>query len=951
MKTIDKLINDLSNPEYVRDFRPVPFWSWNDKLEPERLVKQLEWMNDCGIGGFFMHARGGLITEYLGEEWMECCDACCDKAAELGMDAYMYDENGWPSGFAGGKLLEDENNRDQWLSYEIGDFDPDSFVSYKIEKKSLVRTDKAEKGKRYLNVYRHIAVSTADILNPEVVEKFLDLTHRAYKARYGKDFAKKIKGFFTDEPQYFRWHTAYTPMIEKYFREQLKEDLLDSLGLLFAEKEGYEAFRYKYWKGMQSLMLKNFAEKIYDFCEENGVKLTGHYVEEHSLGGQMWCCGGVMPFYAYEHIPGIDWLGRGLPGERAVKQVCSVAAQTGNNRILTESFACCGWDVNPRELKKIYDYQCLGGVNVLCHHLLPVSEYGQRKRDYPQHYTPLNPWIKLHFKRFNENYTRLGALLGNSTEEVNVCLLMPISSGYIDYKREERCEEFDALERSFHNETEMLGSEHIPHHYVDETLLAQMGKAQNGKLICGECAYDYLILPSMKTMAKTTCELIEKFTASGGKLLMLGKEPTLLEGVKHKFGFKSNCTLEQIKAVQPYSIDNPELRSSMRVCEAGKFVYVINSTDKEQKFTLKTAGAKSVRILSTDTLTVTEPLPLSRSLRPLQSAILFPSSEEPVAEKEKQVIKLSGVQRMVKRTPNTFVIDSARIAREGEDFGENVPLVKTFSQLLDERYKGKLKLKYEFETDTIPADLKLVAEDMNTLKIELNGAEIQKENALEDEPHTFVYNAAKLVKKGKNEIVITLVYYQSDSVYYALFGEGVTESLRNCMVYNTALESVYLIGDFGVYPVNLRGGMTDNTAVADGFVLGAPKTEIRDFLTDGLATFAGSVTLESEIDMGDGNRLLEIGGRWQTATVEMNGKTQDLLFDTAADVSGMAHSGVNTVRVTLTTSLRNLLGPHHFAPDDEPVAIGPGEFDFAGQWQNGECALFRPTYSLVKTKF
>ena len=68
MKTIDKLINNLSNPEYVRDFRPVPFWSWNDKLEPERLVKQLEWMNDCGIGGFFMHARGGLITEYLGEE-------------------------------------------------------------------------------------------------------------------------------------------------------------------------------------------------------------------------------------------------------------------------------------------------------------------------------------------------------------------------------------------------------------------------------------------------------------------------------------------------------------------------------------------------------------------------------------------------------------------------------------------------------------------------------------------------------------------------------------------------------------------------------------------------------------------------------------------------------------------------------------------------------------------
>ena len=48
--------------------RPVPFWSWNDKLEPDELRRQIGAMQDAGMGGFFMHARGGLETEYLSEE-------------------------------------------------------------------------------------------------------------------------------------------------------------------------------------------------------------------------------------------------------------------------------------------------------------------------------------------------------------------------------------------------------------------------------------------------------------------------------------------------------------------------------------------------------------------------------------------------------------------------------------------------------------------------------------------------------------------------------------------------------------------------------------------------------------------------------------------------------------------------------------------------------------------
>ncbi len=114
-----------------KEYRPLPFWSWNDKLEKEKLINQIHWMNENGMGGFFMHARSGLITEYLSEDWMQCIEACADEAENLGMKAWIYDENGWPSGFVGGKLLEDEKNCDKYILTKEGAYDADATVREK----------------------------------------------------------------------------------------------------------------------------------------------------------------------------------------------------------------------------------------------------------------------------------------------------------------------------------------------------------------------------------------------------------------------------------------------------------------------------------------------------------------------------------------------------------------------------------------------------------------------------------------------------------------------------------------------------------------------------------------------------------------------------------------------------------------------------------------------------
>ena len=48
--------------ETAPSYGSIPFWSWNDRLEEGELRRQIGRMQELGMGGFFMHARGGLET-------------------------------------------------------------------------------------------------------------------------------------------------------------------------------------------------------------------------------------------------------------------------------------------------------------------------------------------------------------------------------------------------------------------------------------------------------------------------------------------------------------------------------------------------------------------------------------------------------------------------------------------------------------------------------------------------------------------------------------------------------------------------------------------------------------------------------------------------------------------------------------------------------------------------
>ena len=95
-------LQKFSEPD--KKYRSIPFWSWNDRLDEDELRRQVREMARAGHGGFFMHARDGLLTPYMSDKWFSAIRAAAEEAQRAGIRAWYYDEDGWPSGSAGGAV-------------------------------------------------------------------------------------------------------------------------------------------------------------------------------------------------------------------------------------------------------------------------------------------------------------------------------------------------------------------------------------------------------------------------------------------------------------------------------------------------------------------------------------------------------------------------------------------------------------------------------------------------------------------------------------------------------------------------------------------------------------------------------------------------------------------------------------------------------------------------------
>ena len=666
----------------------------------------------------------------------------------------------------------------------------------------------------------------------------------------------------------------------------------------------------------------------------------------------MSCCAGVMPFYKYMHMPGIDWLNRWVGNKLSLKQISSVAQQYGKKQVLTETYGCCGWDVTPAELKKIGDFQYVGGVNRTCQHLLPYAEHGQRKRDYPSHFSEINPWIKDYFKEFNDYFTRLGYLLANSREEVHIAMLHPMRSAYFDYKDIDMKpgNDLQLLEIDFYEQIDRLVADQIPYHFLDETLLEEDGFVRENKIGCGLCEYDVLVIPTCYTMGSHTENLLRRYVENGGKVLLLGEKPGYLEGEPFDYPYlNSNITYEEMKNTLPYvlreSVDG--VHSAFRQGEKGNFLFVQNYSREPKTVVYSLDGYSSFERWDLFSMTA-EPVSTSVELKPGQSCILQFSNAPVEVKEKKEILRLAPEAEIVRITENYLPLDVVQYSTDGVNYSKQLPCMGVFQQLLQQQYEGDLYIRHTFRVTEKPSRMGVIAEDRDSGVLVVNGHPVTLTQPWDRQSEFVTGDISEYVVTGENEIIRKMRFYQGENVYYALFGEGVTETLRNCLSYDTELEPLYLAGEFGVFARQMEKGQKPGILLGSDFYVGAAPKKIKDPVTQGYPFFAGTIHLERTVTLANPNVILEFAGRFQAIKVWVNGKLAgSLLFDNQIDISEYACAGENRIVLELIVSNRNLFGPHHTAEDEEPESVGPYTFELPGTWKDGESDQYRPSYALV----
>ncbi len=974
------ILNDIYI--HAKEYGSIPFWSWNDKLDPEKLRRQIRRMKELGMNGFFMHARGGLETEYLSDEWFDCIRASIDEAKKLDMEAWSYDENGWPSGFAGGELLNDKDNFALGLLEEkVPSFktDEDTVGVYVRNSDGTFKRVEGEVDgcNEYLRIYLQYECSYVDTLNADVTKKFVELTHQRYKDECGDDFGKAMPGFFTDEPQYFRWGHAYSKILPEEFRKAYGYEIYDGLpSLFYNDVPNGEKFRFDYYKLIHNLFINNWVKVVYDWCHENGVKLTGHPIEELTLGGQMLCCGGVMPFYEYEDIPGIDYLARGLKCDTSSKQLGSVCSQLDKKKALSEMYGCCGWDVSPRELKIITDMMYSNGVNLMCQHLYPYSERGQRKRDYPLHYSEHNPWQDS-MVNFDWHYNRLGSALSRGEEFAPVLVIHPMHGTYMHYKKGE--EWHKEIEDHFIGLSNLLGNNQVPYHYGDEILMSKYASVNGDKLCVGKCTYEAVIIPFTYSLDKNTVELLKTYLSAGGKVWLYKDVPGHVDGeVADLLWLQANVSWEDILAYRDavVSLDNTNvstIRKMTRILPDGSSLIFLTNVSKEKYDCVEVVIPSAKKVCEIDIDSYTDHIDTKKvycdshgdgkilylSFDEAQSYLLWVNGEvdsvipgRPL--KNGKFIPVPETATLVEKPLNTFLFDIASLSKDGKSFDEPLSIYGIKDNLLKEKYNGHVWLKYEFNVaDGFRAEsLKLVLEPMRQVALTVNGTPVSLETKESwfDESFSAI-DISKEVRCGKNEVIVEIDYYQRDYVYYVLYG-GVSESLRNCLTFDTEIEAAYLIGDFAVTTDAEFVPDENNSFLYDGnFVITSQKDKVYlpNLITDGYPFFSGHMKASFEYEYSSGApTVLSLSGRFATCKVTVNGNdVGTMLFDHTFDLEKYLKNGKNEIVLDFTCAMRNAFGPHH-RPIAEPFAVSPVTFSFENEWNGRECANYLSRYAFVQ---
>lgn len=544
---------EFNNPDPI--FWPAYFWLWNGPLEPDVLKRQLQDMaghdarNVCVLPmprDFRPDSTANRMdVDYLSPEYFQKVKIAVDEAARLGMHYWLYDEGGWPSGQATGRVVSARPD----LGLQV--MQPASDGRWEM----------------------HMSNGRPDLLNPETTATFIDLTHEKYRDVVGSHLGKTIRLVFTDEPAYpavqegrvVPWTTGADELFARRFSYRLSENLTSAFRRAAASEYSADELRvrmdaFDFWS---SRFHDAYFDPLRDWCRRHGEMAHGGHIggEDETLGAVRYGFGHVMRQMRGMDVPGVDIIWRQVfPGKRNhhfPKFASSAAHQNGTSLALTESFCVYGNGLTPAQMKWLVDYQYIRGLNLLVAGCYPLSTEDHHMLGERPHFGPVDPlWDFL--PRFHRYVASIGYLLSCGEPVVDTALYYPVRDLWATGS--------ESLAAVGHDELAQSLFEHqVDFDIIDDDLLSDpASKVADGRLIAGKISYRTIVVGPEEQMLPASRERLKELESSGGQVIRVER----LEEISRQ--------VAQIRPTIQFTPSGRDLRCQLRRWQSGGVAMIFN---------------------------------------------------------------------------------------------------------------------------------------------------------------------------------------------------------------------------------------------------------------------------------------------------------------------------------------------------------------------------------------
>ena len=965
------------------EYTTSPFFVWNYKVTKEEIDKYLNDFREQGSLQVFVHPRPGLITEYLSDEWFDLFKYTVEKGKEMGMKVWIYDENSYPSGFAGGHVpdeMPESYNQGQGLRMTKVEILPDTAEKYYLCLKeedgkfrdvtSDIGSEKGKSGKYLLfsKTYNrksdwYAGFPYVDLLYPGVTQKFIEITMTGYENYAGQEFGRTIPGTFTDEPQIqspggIRW----TPDLFDVFRQKWGYDLRTQLPSLFEETGDWKKVRHNYVQTLLQLFIDRWAKQWYNYCEGKKLKFTGHYWEHEwpSMKGG----GDNMAMYAWHQVPAIDMLfnqwddstSRAQFGNvRSVKELASAANQTGRQRKLSETYGGGGWELTFTDMKRLGDWEYALGVNLMNQHIAPISIAGARKYDYPLTFTYHEPWWQ-DYKYINSHYARLSVALSAGRQVNDILVIEPTTSAWLYDSYAKPNQKYAEIGQAFQTFITTLEKNQVEYDLGSENIIKDRGSVSHGKFVIGQCGYTTVVLPPMmENLDLPTFKLIQRFVAAGGKLIAFSK-PSLINGSENKllgeffkkYSDKISSESELNEALISKYFASKDIKFSRftygdlyhqrRTLADGQMLFLANSSLTDQVSGSLTAKGAAVYELNTLDGTVNgykwsneeDRVVIEFSLPPAGSLLLFiPSIYDerhitPYQPRELKPVLSDKPVTISRDSDNVLAIEFCDLNLGGETTADLHNFTAT-----DRVFKSYGFLNgnpwnhsVQFKSQVVDSDTFGVNTGFTaTYHFTIKGIfDHSLIKAIVERPYLWSITVnGTEVKPEEGKWWLDREFSVCDIGNLVKPGDNIISLSASPMTVYAEIEPVYITGNFSVKPAE------------KGWTIEAPASVLKtgSWKDQGMPFYSWGVTYSREFTVENTEGYFQVAlDDWKgtIAEVTVNDSPKKIIAfpPYACDVTDLIKPGLNRIDVRIIGSLKNLMGPHFNNP--APGLVSPGHF-------------------------